>query len=162
MPLLQNPGCIRFFSNLQAFPKHVARERFSPSCFSVGRLLVLFFVVILLFLPLFFVIVLLFVVLTAGIATMRAAFGVGTFVAVVVIVADVTIGSEFVAGCGLVGGLYGFDIIIGQSAVDESGGEFEPVEKSDGLSQIETAVEDGVVDACDGELDGRRILWSGE
>jgi hypothetical protein len=109
----------------------------------------------------FFVLVLLFI-LVAGMDATGAEVGVETVVAFLVIVADIIEWSEFGAVGGLLGGLDGVGRVKELLAINEVRGNSETVKKCDGLSEIEATVDDGIVDAGNGELDGGRILGRGE
>src|SRR5579859_2403291 len=87
-----------------------------------------------------------------------AEVGVETVVAFLVIVADIIDRGEFGAVWGLLGGLDGLVRVEELLAINELRGNSETVEKNRSLSQIETAIDDGIVDAGNGELDGGRIL----
>ena len=92
----------------------------------------------------------------------RTELRVATFVAVLVIIADIIEWCEFIAVHMFLGGLHSIGRIEDLLAIDEPGGNSKSGEKTLGLPQIEMAAKDGLVDAGNRELDGSRILGSGQ
>jgi hypothetical protein len=86
--------------------------------------------------------------------------GEGAFVAVLVF-ADVIAGGELVALGSLLGGLDSVGCIEFLLAIDELRCNLEPVEKGGRLLELDAVIDDGVVDADDGELDGGGIFGRG-
>jgi len=87
--------------------------------------------------------------------------GAETFAAVFVFV-DAFLGGELVAVGSLLRGLDGFFSIEYLLEIDRLRGNLEPVEKAGSFLEIDAAVDDGVADAGDGELDGGSVLRRGQ
>jgi len=87
--------------------------------------------------------------------------GEGAYVAVFA-VADVSAGGEFVALGGLLRGLDGFFFMEVRLGIDETRGNPDPAEKAGGFLEVDAAIDDGVVDAGDGELDCGGIFRRGQ
>src|SRR6185437_10289424 len=101
-------------------------------------------------------------VVFADVDAVRAEVGVGTLVALLVIVADVVEGSEFVAVVAFFGGLDDFVWVDELAAFNEVRGDLEFGEEDGSFFQIDAAGEDGVVDEGDGELDGGGVFGGRE
>ena len=97
-------------------------------------------------------------VIVAGMDTAGARVGVGTVVAVVVIVADVSGWSEFESVHVLIRGLDGSVGILKLITIDEVRRDSESDEESGGFFRVEAAGDDGFVDAGNGELDSGGIF----
>lgn len=97
-------------------------------------------------------------VIVAGMDAAGARVGVGTVVAVVVIVADVSGWSEFLAVHVLFRGLNGSVGILKLISINEVRRDSESDEKSGGFFRVEAAGDDGFVDAGNGELDSGGIF----
>jgi len=88
----------------------------------------------------------------------RTELRVATFVAVLVIIADIIEWCEFIAVHMFLGGLHSIGRIEDLLAIDEPGGNFKSGEKLSAFLRSK----DGLVDAGNRELDGSRILGSGQ
>jgi hypothetical protein len=89
--------------------------------------------------------------------------GEGAFAAVVdVLVAEVLAGGELVACGGLLRGLDGLFLMEVRLGIDETRGNPDPAEKAGGFLEVDAAIDDGVVDAGDGELDCGGIFRRGQ
>lgn len=97
-------------------------------------------------------------VIVAGMDAAGARVGVGAVVAVVVIVADVSGWSEFLAVHVLFRGLNGSIGILKLISINEMRRDSESDEKSGCFFRIEAAGDDGFVDAGNGELDSGGIV----
>jgi hypothetical protein len=104
-----------------------------------------------------------FIVVPAGAAgTDVIAEAVFAVVAVVVSLADKFAGSKFVAADSLLRGLDGFVYIEVFLTIDKLRRNLDSVEKPGSFLEINAAVDEGVVDAGNGELDGGGIFRHGQ
>ncbi len=87
--------------------------------------------------------------------------GEGTFVAVFVF-ANVLSGSEIVAFESQLRGLDGFFFIEVLLAIDELRGDLDACEKTGSFLDVDASIDDGVVDAGHGELDGGGVFRGGQ
>ncbi len=90
-----------------------------------------------------------------------AGVGEGTYIAVRFL-ADVVAGGELVACGGLLRRLDRFVWIEFQLAIDELRSNLEPVENGGRLLELDAVIDDGIVDAGHGELDGSGIFGRGQ
>ena len=83
-------------------------------------------------------------------------------VAVVVSLADKFAGGKFVAADSLLRGLDSFVYIEVFLTIDKLRGNLDPIVQAGSFLEIEAAVDEGVVDAGNGKLDGGGILRHGQ
>ena len=89
--------------------------------------------------------------------------GEGAFAAVVeVLVAEILAGGQLVACGSLLRGLDGLFLMEVRLGIDETRGNPDPAEKAGGFLEVDAAIDDGVVDARDGELDGGGVFRRGQ
>jgi hypothetical protein len=102
------------------------------------------------------------IVLVVLVDVAGAEIGAGAVFAVVSSGADAFAGGKFVAVGSQLRGLDGFVFIEGLLAIDELRGNLDPVEKGGGFLEVDAFIDDGVVDAGDGELNGGGIFRRGQ